>query len=262
MKNILLNTLLAFALIALTINLQAQETATARLQKAAQVEETNATFSKKLKPSGNALTFVIEGNAEEILTVLNEKFSVATGEKVKKVKDLQSLESVVFEEISPRTMDYYYRVEPVENTADKFTRITLFLSSGYYNFIDSEKYPEEMANATAFLQSLDLKTKMYQLEQKIAVQQEAVAEQQKMQDELIAKQEKLKKEVAASQNDITKMEADIAKLQEKIAATQTSIGELETAQGENTSKQEAQATKISEEVAKLQKLQAELEAMK
>ncbi|MEL7339171.1 MAG: hypothetical protein AAGM67_01705, partial [Bacteroidota bacterium] len=144
MKNILLNTLLAFALIGLTINLQAQENATARLQQAAQVEETVATFSKKLKPSGNALTFVIEGDAEEILTVLNEKFSVATGEKVKSVKDLQTVESVVFEEISSRTMDYYYRVEPVENTNEKYSRITLFLSSGYYNFIDSEKYPEEM----------------------------------------------------------------------------------------------------------------------
>lgn len=262
MKNILFKTLLAFVIMNLTISLQAQDPATARLQKAAQVEETTASFAKKIKPSGNALTFVIEGNAEEILTVLNDKFTVGTGEKVKSFKGLQALESVTFSEISDRTMDYYYRVESVENTSDKYSRITMFLSAGYYNFLDSEKYPAEIANATAFLQSLDLKTKMYQLEQKITLQQEGIAGLQKTQDELIAKEEKLTKDAAAEQNTILKMEEEITKLNEKIVGTQAEITKLEIGKTDNKTAQATQATKISEEVAKLQALQVELEAMK
>ncbi|MFK7920824.1 MAG: hypothetical protein AB8H47_02660 [Bacteroidia bacterium] len=262
MKNILFKTLFALVVMNLTISLQGQETATARLQQAAQVEETTASFAKKVKPSGNALTFVIEGNAEEILTVLNDKFAVGTGEKVKSFKGLQALESVTFAEISDRTMDYYYRVEPVENTEGKYSRITMFLSAGYYNFLDSEKYPEEVAKATTFLQSLDLKTKMYQLEQKITLQQEAVAKVQKTQDELIEKAEKLTKDVADEQNAILKMEEEIAKLKEKMVEAQAKIAKLETAKETNKTVQATQATKISESVAKLQALQTELEAMK
>ncbi len=262
MKNILFKSLLALLVINLTISLKAQEPATARLQKAAQVEETTATFAKKVKPSGNALTFVIQGDAEEILTVLNEKFSVGTGEKVKNFKGLQALESVSFPEISDRTMDYYYRVEPVENTDGKFSRITMFLSAGYYNFLDSEKYPEEVEKAKIFLQSLDVKTKMYQLEQKITAQQEVVAEEQKVEEELIAKGEKLTKEVANEQGNIQKMEEEIAKLQEKIAAAQAQIIKIETAQEANKTEQATQATKISEEVAKLQSIQTQLEELK
>ncbi|MEL7529980.1 MAG: hypothetical protein AAFN10_01665 [Bacteroidota bacterium] len=261
MKNILFKSLLALLVMNLTISLKAQDPATARLQKAAQVEETTASFAKKVKPSGNALTFVIEGNAEEILTVLNEKFSVGTGEKVKNFKGLQSLESVTFPEISDRTMDYYYRVEPVENTDGKFSRITMFLSAGYYNFLDSEKYPEEVANAKTFLQSLDLKTKMYQLEQKITAQQVVLAKEQKVEEELISKAEKLTKEVANEQGNIQKMEEEIAKLQEKITAAQAQIVKIEAAKEENKTSQAAQAVKISEEVAKLQAVQAELETL-
>lgn len=245
----------------LTISLQAQDPATARLQKAAQVEETTVSFAKKVKPSGNALTFVIEGNAEEILAVLDDKFSVGTGEKVKNFKGLQALESVTFAEISDRTMDYYYRVDPVENTNGKYSRITMFLSAGYYNFLDSEKYPEEVAKATTFLQSLDLKTKMYQLEQKVTAQQVVIAKAQKMQDETIEKEEKLTKEVASTQNNILKMEEEIAKLKEKIVAAQAQITKTEAAKEANKEIQATQAAKISEEVAKLQAIQTELEAM-
>ncbi|MEM6343672.1 MAG: hypothetical protein AAF927_07310 [Bacteroidota bacterium] len=262
MKNILLKSLLALVLLNLSFSLKAQDPATARLQKAAQVEETTATFAKKIKPSGNALTFVIEGNAEEILTVLNEKFSVGTGEKVKNFKGLQSLESVTFSEISDRTMDYYYRVEPVENTEGKYSRITMFMSAGYYNFLDSEKYPEEIAKATAFLESLDLKTKMYQLEQKLSAQQAVLAQEQKVEEALIEKAEKLAKDVADELSGIQKMEEEIAKLQAKIKAAKGQIAEIETAQEANKAKQLEQATKISEEVAKLQAIQTELDAIK
>lgn len=226
------------------------------------VEEKTMVFAKKLKPSGNGLSIVVSANAEELEAVLEKKFEVATGQKVKSTKGLSTVESAVFEPISPRTLDYYYRVEPVGKAAENVSRVSLFVSAGYYNFLDSETYPKEVAAARTFLQGLDKNTKIFHLQQKVDAQQELVNKQLKEEADLHKESEKVHKDQIDAQAGIKKLEKEIEMLKAKVSENQSKLQKAEQAMAENASAKEAHSAKLAAEKEKLTKLQAELEVLK
>jgi DNA repair exonuclease SbcCD ATPase subunit len=202
-------------------------------------------------------------------TIKQSENEVATGEKVKSTKGLFAVESVTFDPISARTLDYYYRVEPIGKKEENQSRVTLFLSAGYYNFLDSETYPKEVAAARTFLQSLAKNTLIYRLQEKIKAQQELVNEQIKEEADLQKEGQKLHKDKIDADSNIKKLDEEIEKLaaeiemlKAKVSENQSKLQKAEQAMASNSSAQEAQATKLAAEKEKLSKLQAELEELK
>lgn len=256
-QKLILQLTLSLCLIPLQMWAQPGSEETARMAFPSVQEETLA-FAKKLKPSGNGLTIVVNANAEELESVIKDKLEVSTGEKVKTSKGLFTLESVIFEDISSRTLDYYYRVEPIGKSDENVSRVSLFVSAGYYNFLDSEKFPQEIESARAFLQQLEKNIQIFKLQEKINAQQELVSQQLKEEADLQKEREKLQKERVDAQDNINKMEAEIESLKAKIADNQANLLKADQAMTSNASSMETQAQALAAEKDKLLQLQAEL----
>lgn len=170
MKHLLLSLLLSLCVISLH----------------AQVREGQAEFIKKEK--GNALTLTLEGQKKNVETVLNKAIKESTGQKSKSMKGFTLFEGVRFTEISSSSLDIYYKVAKASKKDQLNSKVTLFLSAGYNNFLDSSESPDEIASAKRFLEKMIPEVRRYEL-------QLAIEDQTKIVDKSIKEQNKLEGEL-------------------------------------------------------------------
>jgi hypothetical protein len=210
------------------------------------VQEMSYNFVKKVSPTANGISTYLYGEPEVLETVVEEKFGNAANAKVKNFKGVQSLEGVIFQDISPMTLDYYYRLEQDKNHPGK-TRMTLFISAGNYNFLNTEKYPEVMKAAKDWMVSLDREARLKKINTQIAAQQVLITKA----TEALAKSTEEGQKLAKNQTDLKQ---EIAKLQEKLADVEKSIEENATDKTEKEQSLEVEKTKmqvLTDEKAKL-----------
>lgn len=184
-----------------------------------------------LGDSGPCLVVEIEGQRDNVEDVMKDKFKkLKTGKK----KGFITMEKQAYDEISANTMDLYYKVE---KGGDDRSKVIMFLSTGYDNWMTAQTHPQEVANAKAILDGLAKEVRIYELTKAIEAQTKVVEEAVKTQEDLVKDQEKLEKEHE--------------KLEEELAENKQS-------QEENKKSQEDQKKKLEEEKKMLDELQKKL----
>ena len=133
------------------------------------VSEGAREFMKKEKQ--NALSVVVIGEQKNVLEVLDQKFKLATGTKVKTKSGLKYLEGVRYPQISSERLDIYYTVEKSGKNDKNASRVILFLSKGNQIFLNSSGAPKTIQNATKMLQKLGGEVEIYEMELAIADQE-------------------------------------------------------------------------------------------
>lgn len=182
------------------------------------------------KEKGNALTLTLEGQKKNVETVLNKAIKESTGQKSKSMKGFTLFEGVRFTEVSSSSLDIYYKVAKASKKDQLNSKVTLFLSSGYNNFLDSGESPDEIASAKRFLERMIPEVRRYEL-------QLAIEEQTKTVDKSIKEQNKLEGEL----EDLLQKKEDLL-----------------TAIEENKQNQESQKQTIENEQVRLADFQAAL----
>jgi len=186
------------------------------------------------KQSGNALTVTIEGQVENVEKVMEQLFESGSGEKVRKKSGAYQVEGARLGEISGKTLDYYYTVEK-PNRGDKIhSKVSLFISTGNNNFVNSEEFPRVMESAEEMLQGLQLLVRIYEMEL-------LIEEQEKM----IGKEEK----------QYERLQEDSVKLEEIILNTEAQLQE-------NKAEQADQRSRISTERDRLQAFLLQLDQLR
>ncbi|MEM7371743.1 MAG: hypothetical protein AAF587_24215 [Bacteroidota bacterium] len=199
-------------------------------QQSQEIVEGSFPFHKKMASKANGLAIIIQGKPTDVEEVMERVFraELQSG-KLKSMKQgVMGMESARIARMSERTLDYFYKVEGTSNTLDGPTKVSLFLSAGNNNFLDSDKYPEEMAAAKRMLKELQSKVEGYELELAIAAQEAAVkaalkeqADYIKERDELLKKQESLERE----EQNIIKKQAELEQRLAQVKADQLSTQE-------------------------------------
>lgn len=194
-------------------------------------------FDKRLAPMANGVTMEMNSPYERVEAILTQRFATANAKVKKERKDLYKAESVIIPTISGRTLDYYYRLE--EATKDRpRPRLTLFLSLGNQNFLTSDRYPQEIEAAKAFLASIDAEARRAEIQAQLQTQTALV-------NGLLQQQEALKK----TQTELAKEKQNLEQAMQKNAA----------AAAQNAEQQQQVTSKISAEQQKLDTLQAQLQ---
>ncbi|MBX7240194.1 MAG: hypothetical protein K1X92_00500 [Bacteroidia bacterium] len=159
---------------------------------------------RKKEPPVNAIQLTLPGNYKNVSAVLDEKFKAATKSKGKNDKDLTVFSGVVFPEISGQTMDYFYRVDRAAKGDDLNSTITLFMSLGNNNFVKSDKYPQEVANAKNLLDKMKRATKIYELDIALKDQLKVVKDNEEKLVSLGDQQKALEKKIQEINDEIAK----------------------------------------------------------
>ena len=196
--------------------------------------EANENFAKK--ESGNAITITCEGDPKNVEEVLKTKLKKVKGGG--NVKGNTAHEGVVIEEFSPKTLDYYYRVD---KAGENQSKIIFFVSFGNNNFLSSKDDPSVVANIKTSLENMVSEIKRFEIQLAIEAQEKVLAG-------AISDQEKLEKDLEKLQKEQIKLEEELAKCKEN--------------QVTNKSSQEAQKKQIEEEKKVLSELQTKLGSVK
>lgn len=184
-----------------------------------------------LGDSGPCLVVEIEGQRDNVEDVMKDKFKkLKTGKK----KGFVTMEKQAYDEISATTIDLYYKVD---KSGDNKSKVIMFLSTGYDNWMTAQTHAQEVSAAKEILNGLAREVRVYELTKAIAAQTKVVEEAVKTQEGLEKDQEKLEK--------------DQEKLEEEIA-------ENKQEQEENKKGQEDQKKKLDEEKKMLDELQKQL----
>lgn len=188
-----------------------------------------------LGDSGPCLIVEVEGQKDNVEDVMADKFKkLKTGKK----KGYVTMEEQIWEEVSPNTLDMYYKVE---KSGDNKTKVFMFLSQGYDNWMTSSTHPDVVNKAKSVLDGLAKEVRVYELTIAIEAQTKVLEEAMKVQEDLEKDQEKLAKEKE--------------KLEEDLKENKTSLEE-------NASNQEASKKAIGEEKKMLEELQNKLGQVK
>ncbi len=192
---------------------------------------TEGSEKSPLGDSGPCLIVEVEGQRDNVEDVMKNKFKkLKTGKK----KGYVSMEKQAYDEISATTIDMYYKVD---KAGDNRTKVIMFLSTGYDNWMTSADHPNEINNTKAILDGLAREVRQYELELAIAAQTKVLEGLQKDQEDL--------------EKDLEKLEKDHEKLEEDLA---------ENKQDQETNKQDQEANKqkMEEEKKVLDELQQKL----
>ncbi len=189
--------------------------------------EATVVMYKKVPPV-NAIQLTLPGNYKNVSAVLEENFKAATKSKGKGDKDLTVFSGVVFPEISGQTMDYYYRVDKAAKGDDLNSTITLFMSLGNNNFVKSDKYPQEVANAKAMLDKMKRATKIYELDITLKDQIKVVKENEEKLVALADQQKSLEKKIQEINDEIAKSKKAQEEQQKVIQAEKGKVTALES----------------------------------
>lgn len=184
---------------------------------AQEVTEGQREFMKK--STANGLTIVVEGELKNVDHVMNELVNRGTGVRGKNAKGFRLHPNARFAEISNATMDVYYNVERASKTTPPQTRVTVFLSSGNDNFMDSGTHPDEIANATSFLENLQYEITKYELALSVEAQEKLIEKEIKNHDKMvgdsISLQQKLAETVESIENNKVARANQLVKIEEE-----------------------------------------------
>lgn len=171
--------------------------------------EGNFTFDKSIAPNANGLMMEMSQPANLVTQAIQNRFSSFSQAKMKDMgKGMFAYEATMYPEISANTLTYYFRVEEPTKKSTK-TKVFLFLSPGYDNFLTTDKYWQEMQNAQRFLTLIPDEAQKLSLKGEIETVNEAVSSDQKELEKVVSDKEKLAKEIA-------KMEADLQNLKKQM----------------------------------------------
>lgn len=198
---------------------------------AQKASESNETFSKGV--TGSAITITCEGQAKNVETVMKKKFKEAKGKNTS-TKGWSGVTGAVWSELSPKTLDYFFKVEKAGN--DQST-IKVMISHGNDNFISSKEDAQAMNNCKTMLEGMVSEIRLYELGLAIAAQEKVVEGAEKDLEKLVKEGEDLVK--------------DQGKLEEELAENKK---DQETNKGD----QEAQKKEIETQKKLLQELQAKM----
>lgn len=162
---------------------------------------------------------------------MEDKFKKLKG---KKEKGYEAFKAQVFPEISSNMIDIYYKVETKKENESK---VILFLSTGYDNWLNPTDHASELNNAKKMLEGLAKEVRTYELNL-------AIEAQTKVLEGEVKEQADLEKELA-------KLGSDLEKLQKEIE-------ENKKTQELNKKTQEEQKKTIENEKKTLDELQKQL----
>ncbi len=192
---------------------------------------TEGSEKSPLGKSGPCLIVEVEGQRDNVESVMRDKFKkLKTGKK----KGYITMEKQLYEEISSSTIDLYYKVEKV---GDNKSKVIMFLSSGYDNWLTLATHPNEVNNAKAILDGLAREVRVYELTLAIEAQTNVV-------EGITKNQESLKKDMEKLERDYEKLEQDISENRQD--------------QEENKKNQEETKKTLEEEKKTLDELQKKL----
>ena len=184
-----------------------------------------------LGDSGPCLVVEVEGQRDNVEDVMKDKFKkLKTGKK----KGFVAMEKQAYDEISTTTIDLYYKVD---KAGDNKSKVIMFLSTGYDNWMTAQTHSQEVSNAKAILDGLAREVRVYELNLAIEAQTKVV-------EGAVKEQEGLEK-------DLEKLEKDHTKLEEELA-------ENKQDQETNKKSQEEQKKNIEEQKKLLDELQKQL----
>lgn len=201
--------------------------------------ESKFNFDKKMSPFANGVGLKTQKPPEVMEeTIIKKVTESAKKAKAKKVnKRMFVFESTVLPEVSPMTMDYYFRIEEVGK--GNYV-VQMFLSLGNLNFVSSAKFPNEIEAAKRFMNKLDDKAEMARLMAQIEKQEEKIEEQQKEYEKLIKSKEDLVKDHESLVKEIKQNEAEQEKVITKAQSSEEALQKLK----EELKKLQAEMKKI------------------
>jgi predicted DNA-binding ribbon-helix-helix protein len=185
--------------------------------QAQNVVEGKREFSRKT--TGNALSVVVEGDLKNVSDVVEEILANASGARAKGFGSTRTFSNARVAQISNSTMDISYRVEKASKSDPPQTRVTLFLSAGNDNFMDSNTHPDEIANATEMLENLQLEVSKYELGLAIEAQnkviEKAIKDHEKMVSDSVELEQKLAETIEAIENNKVSRANQLVKIEEE-----------------------------------------------
>ena len=194
---------------------------------AQEIKEGVYPFIKKGTKSANGLRIELDGKPDHVEAVVERELKALTGQKVKGIKSgVSGLEAARIADFSEATLDYYYKVEKLSKKIEDRTVLTLFLSAGNYNFLNSDKYPEEMAAAAFWLDEMQQKVHVYEYEIAIEEQEKIIKEAKKDQEKLKSDHGKLEKQKEDILKAIEENEVAQDQQMQKIATEESKLQEM------------------------------------
>jgi hypothetical protein len=189
------------------------------------IREGNYPFMRN--ETANGLSITIQGQPKNVEQVLDEIFKNQTGQRVRTRKGMSAVEEGRFRNVSRQALNYYYTVEKPSRGDGTHSRVTLFISAGNRNFLDSSQYPREMQAASDLLSSLELEVMKYELAVVIEEQQKVLDKALKEQARLVKDSIDLEIQLAETLQAIEQNQANRAAKLETIQREQEQLGTFE-----------------------------------
>ena len=154
--------------------------------KAQQVEIREASVTID-KVSQSAVVADFKYSAKVLKKVLEKRFEEASLTKSRKASNkFRKFEGVVWTNVSPDKMDYYYKVSGKKKKAT----LEILASKGYDNFINGQTNPDAFQNIKNFIASLEADVIRFNLNELVMAKEKAIKHAEK---ELKDKKEEVSK---------------------------------------------------------------------
>lgn len=168
--------------------------------------ESNYPFAKDIKTDANGLSITLQTTPEMATQAFESLLAESGTIKTKSIeKNLMGAEGIVAPAISQKTIDLYYRIEPLSKKEKSQSRVTLFLAAGNHNFMDSRLYPAEIQAAQLWLARLPAVVEQLNVSRQLNMRQEEL-------DALEKEKSKMAAVLAKTEKGLAKLDKNIAKL--------------------------------------------------
>ena len=176
--------------------------------------------------TGNGVSVVLMGQPKNVQAVLEDKIAKATNSKAKNYKGLRQFSGVRYREISNSTLDIYFEVSQAGKGESNQSQVTVFLSSGNENFLDSRDYPDEIDATRRMLQGLEHEVNIYEMKLAIGEQEKVIANAIKAQEKLVKDSVALEVKLAETLQAIETNKVNRANQLQKIAEEEVRLSEF------------------------------------
>lgn len=123
---------------------------------------------------------------------------------------------VVLPELANQKLDLYFKVDPVTDSSNDRSAITLMVSKGYENFVAKENDSATFAASENFLNTFVSKTDMFAVTNQMEDQKKTLAQSEKKWQDIRNKQDDARTKIA-------KLEADLKNWQDEEQAQQKDV---------------------------------------
>lgn len=196
----------------------------------AQSAATSVDFKKSSRPALTLPLAFNPGTTEEtILAKLKEtgykpEKSGSFLNKKNKEEGYYKFPGVILPELANQQLDLYFKVDPMD---DQHSSITLLVSKGYDNFVSMTSDSATFIASQNFLNSFVQKTNVYNINQKMNEQKEALASSQKKWTDIRDREAKAKNKIIDLEAEIKTLQKEAVLQQEEVEKLQTGLRDLE-----------------------------------